>query len=258
MLGVTGFLWANCASYFVRSGSPYVTGWGMPPGVHVWFEEIGFPFVIYSLSIGGIVPQFRCPWINWVGNVVVAVTVSYVLAIRLARHLPPLWPGQSRAFRYSLRGLLGTMVVVGVLLGMGTASRLLGLLVRNIVCLAGPVGVYAWCLYGRQLGWVRLTVAALGLTLMALAIDLPYQEPPIDGHAVVNAILPILEPTWSSGSVHRVGHPQLAFTTRLVGLTVVRSVVPVFGLLSLFVIVSAAYSAVRHYHRGRKGHSHET
>jgi hypothetical protein len=28
-LGVVMFLLVNCVSYFVRSGAPYVTGWGM-------------------------------------------------------------------------------------------------------------------------------------------------------------------------------------------------------------------------------------
>jgi hypothetical protein len=198
MLGMTTFIAANCASYFVRSGAPYVTGWGSRPGVHGLYEGIGFPLRSFGISFGSFGPFFCWNWTNWLGNVVVAAAVSYVLSARFANRLPPLWLGQSSAFRYSLRGLLGCMTTACVLLGIAMLSRPWGILVRNGVCLAVPIFVYGWWFYRRQLGWTRLTVAALGLTLMTLAIDLRYQEPALEIGSIARAILPI-GADWGAG-----------------------------------------------------------
>ncbi len=251
MLAVTAFVFANCISYFVRSGTPFVTGWGRPPGVDGWYEEVGFPFVLYERSLGGIVPRCRRPWINWVGNLAVAITISYFSAIYLANRLPPLWPGQSRAFRYSLRELLGSIAVFSVLLGTAMTSRPWGLLVRNIVCLAGPVCVCAWFWHRRQASWVHIAVAGVGLTLLTLALDFRYQEPPIDRHAIVEAMLPAAEPKWSSDWAHWEDYWRRTSTRDLIVLTLVRAMVPVFGLLSLLVIGSATHSVVRQYYAVR-------
>ena len=92
MLGVTIFVVANCISYFVLSGTPYVTGWGEAPGEYFrWFERIGFPFVICDVSVGGFTPGYSWSWINGLGNVAIAITVSCLFSMRLGNSVPPLW-----------------------------------------------------------------------------------------------------------------------------------------------------------------------
>jgi hypothetical protein len=212
MLGMTAFVAANCISYFARSSAPYVTVWGIALGYgHDRYEAIGFPFeILEGLIIGG---EYACSYYSWssssiklAANVVVAAIVSYSFARWLADRLPPLWQGYSRTSQYSLRGLLAVVTIVCLALGIGTRSSAWGLAVRNLTCFGGPIAVYAWYLYRRQISWMWLAVAGVGLTLLTLAMDFRYQDLPI----------------------------------RSAGLTVIRTVVPVFGLLFLFVVIHAA------------------
>jgi hypothetical protein len=210
MLGMTAFVAANCISYFVLSRAPYVTAWGSALG-HNYYEAIGFPFeILEELIVGG---EYACSYYSWssssialVANVVVAAIVSCFVARWWADRLPPLWSGYSRTSQYSLRGLLAVVTIVCLVLGIGTRSLAWALAVRNLTCFVGPVATYAWYLYRRQISWVWLAIAGVGLTLLALAMDFRYQDPPI----------------------------------RFVGLTAIRTSVPVFGLLSFLVIIHAA------------------
>jgi hypothetical protein len=241
VLALTAFIFANCISYFERSGEPYVTGWGMlRPGANDIQEAIGFPLKVYGLAGGFLFLS----WINCLGDLVIALTASGLSSVFLAKRLPPLWPGQSRAFRYSLRALLSGVTVFCLLLGIAITSRSLGLIVRSIVCFGGPSCTCAWLLYRRQVAWVPLGIVAVGFTLITLAVDFHYQDPPIDGHMLINAFLPFVEVTspedWSQDVEH-------AIARMVVGLTMIRASVPVLGLVSLFVIASAAHCIIRQY-----------
>jgi uncharacterized membrane protein YgcG len=248
MLAVTVFVFANCISYFIRSHAPYVTGWGTRPGVGGWCEAIGFPFVVYDWSIGGIVPYFRGSWVNLVGNLGVALAIGWLFAKYSAHRLPPLWPSASRVFQYSLIELLSVITVVGLVLGTAMLSRSWCLLVRNTVCLGGPFFAYGWSVYRRQASWIYLTIAALGLTLLTLTLDLHYQVPWIDRHAVLEAAPRLTEPQRWFESGDWPDDARQSLTRRPIGLTIIRATVPVLGLLSFLAIVSASYSLMRQYH----------
>jgi hypothetical protein len=221
MLGITTFVAANCISYFVLSDAPYVTGWGQRPGWYDFFEVIGFPFVMF----GAANTQMSSSSINCLGNLVVAVSVSYFFARHVAHRLPPLWAGYCRTFRYSLCGLLVVTTVVCFLLGIAMAGPGWGLTVRNLTCLGGPPVIYAWYLYRRAISWTWLAAVSVGLTLLVLPIDCRY-DPFMD--MIVSSGL-----YWYYGGLHFIAQ------------AIIRAVVPILGLLSSFVIVHAAYEVVR-------------
>jgi hypothetical protein len=244
MLGTTAFVAANCISYFVSSPTPYVTGWGCAPGRNYFSETIGFPFEV--LSIGeSCAPYHEWSSINLAANVVVAAIVSYFVARWLADRLPPVWPGYSRTSQYSLCGLLAIVTVVLVMLGMATKNPAWGLAVRNVTCFGGPVAIYAWYLCSRQISWMWLTVAAIGPTLLALTIDFRYQDPDIGSSQILKAVLPLVQPAELTDWVAQGEYSHRLFARCFVGLTVIRTVVPIFGLLSLLVLTHAAYDIVR-------------
>ena len=221
MLGMTAFVAANCISYFVLSGAPYVTGWDQRPGSHDFSEAIGFPFVMFSIANA----KMSSPFINCLGNLAVATFVSYLLARHLAHRLPALWMGHCRTVRCSLYGVLGVAIAVCLLLGIAMAGPGSGLAVRNVICLGGPPMIYVWYLYRRHLGWTRLVIATIGLTLLVLPIDYRY-DPVLD--MIVSS-----ESYWYYGGLHFVGQ------------TIIRDVVPIFGLMSLLVVVHAGGNIVR-------------
>jgi hypothetical protein len=70
-------------------------------------------------------------------------------------------------------------------------------------------------------------------------MDLRYQEPPIDGRAMVRAVQPIAEPQWGASAAEHDEYVLLSFTRLFSTITVVRAIVPVFGLMSLLVILDA-------------------
>ncbi len=242
MLAVTAFVLANCVSYFDRSGEPYVTGWGVPASRDEILEGLGFPFEIYILGVQGL---SAFSWLNLFGNLLVALLVSYLFSFFFAHCLPSLWPGQTRILRYPLRALLGSMTVAAVLLGLAMMCRSLGLVVRNTVCLAGPVGAVATIFYWRRASWPLLVATAVGLTLLTLAVDIRYQDPPIDLHQIGKAALRAMDLTaWGDREEDAVWY---YFTRFWVAITITRATVPVFGLMSLLVIASGTYSVIRQY-----------
>lgn len=245
MLALALFAFANSISYFARSSAPWVTLFGAHPSDPRWNEAVGFPFVLCEQSFGGITAWIRCPWINWLGNLAVAIAIGCLSARCVTTRLAPVWPRQARGLHFSLRGMLAAVTVVGVLLGVGTISRSWGLLVRNSTCLAGPICIFGWSLYQRRTSWFGLTLAAFGLTLLSLTLDLRYQEPPVDRHAVVKAFLPAAKPNWGSSSAEWEEYSRNAFTMYLIGRTALRAAVLVFGLLSFLALGSAAYTLLR-------------
>lgn len=219
MLGLTAFVAANCVSYFIRSATPYMTTWGVPAEVMFWHEEVGFPFIMFHVCAGN---AFFAYWrlVNVLGNVAIATGASYIFATRFAEHLPPLWPGRSRVFRYSMGELFGGTTIACALLGLAMISQCWGHLVRNLVYIAAPVCAYAWFLCRRQASWIYLAMTALGLTLVALIINLHYEEP-----------------------------SSFDFDIELVVcLAVTRTLVPISGLLSLMILANVAYDVIRHYY----------
>lgn len=153
---------------------------------------------------------------NGIGNFSIAIVTSYVLARVLEDRLPPLWAGHSRVVRFSLRTLLGGITAFCILLGLALKSPSLGYAVRNVCCFGGPIAAAAWLLYRQQVSWVRLGILSVGFTMLTLMIDFHYL-----------------------GS----GFFYLVFRD----LTVIRAVVPVFGLLSLLAIAHPAYLTIRRY-----------
>jgi hypothetical protein len=236
MLAVTAFILANCISYFVRSGAPYVTGWGTPPWRGELSETVGFPFEMYGISFGRI----RLVWVNLLGNIGIAVVASYLFSLRFGHRLPPLWSQHSRSIRFSLRAVLGGMTITCLLLGVAMTSASVGLVVRNVVCLAGPVLGWGWLFYRQRASWASLTAVAFGVTLMTLAVDVRYQDASIEGRGILTVLLswtPMCDGDWPDG-----------FGTVCIVHPVMRASVPVFGLLSFLVIVSVTYSVIRQYY----------
>ena len=116
--------------------------------------------------------------------------------------------------------------------------------VRNTVCLAGPVGAVATIFYWRRASWPLLVATAVGLTLLTLAVDIRYQDPPIDLHQIGKAALRAMDVTaWGDREEDAVWY----FTRFWVAITITRATVPVFGLMSLLVIASSTYSVIRQY-----------
>jgi hypothetical protein len=247
MLGMSAFIFANCISYFVLSRAPYVTGWGYRPGWHDILEEIGVPFVSYSLANGFL----SCPWINWIANFIVATTISLLFATLLADHLPLLWVGHSRDFRYSLLGLLIVVTIIGIILGIGMKYKVWGFAVRNLICFGGPYGIYAWYLYRRRLSWTWLTIAGIGLILMVLTIDFRYQQF-FNMNEIVKVILYCVPPDEHADVADWTEYAAGCRTMCFVTLMIIRTVVPIFGSLSLLVIIHAAYDIVRRCSFGRE------
>lgn len=238
MLTMTGFAFANFISYFVRSSTPFVTVLGRPAGVPVWHEMVGVPFVLFDYSWGYIIPILHVRWINLIANFAVAFTASYVAAVSLADRLPPLWPGQSRSFRFSLLALFFIITLAGVLIAIATLSQSWGLLVRNVVCLAGPIGVYSWSMYRRRTSWVLLVVAAVGLSMLTSAVDLRYEER-----------LFFIQPDWRTVFLDWEKYSNGAFTRSIIGVTLIRASVTVFGVLSVLLISTYTYTLLRQHFR---------
>lgn len=140
-----------------------------------------------------------------------------------------------------MRAALGGITVVCILLGIAMTNRSSGLAVRNVLSFGVPVCAYAWLLYRRQLGWVRLGIVAVASSLIVLAVDFHYQDPPIDGYRIVNALLPNVRvrspPDWTE-------HAKRAYAVATVGLATIRALVPLFGLLSFLTIVCAINSII--------------
>lgn len=252
-LSIAGFVAANCASYFIYSNKPYVTGWGVRPHATGIDEAAGFPFVSYGADWVSIVPSFFWSWSGWLGNLVVAATASFLVAKLMARVLTPLWSDHARAFCCSGRRVVGSLLAGCLLFSICMASRRWALLVRNCVAIIGPVCVYSWWLYRRKLSWVRILVAGFAMAGFALAVDLVYQEPPIDVHAIFRAALPITPPSWDAPAAEHREYLLLDFTREWFTITAVRTLVPVFGLFSSLVLLNAAYVSVRARYGGLTG-----
>jgi len=174
----------------------------------------------------------------------VASVLSWLLSRRMAGGPPPLWAGHARQFQYSVAGLLGVSFLVSLALGVGRLGPAWGLAVRNTLCLGGPVVVYAWCLFRRRLGWVRLAIATLGLIALTLAMDFQYSGQ-FDAEVIVKALLPLGEVKPRADTFEYFGkHYARAFFS----LTLVRAVVPVAGLMSGCVLLHAGGPLVRYYY----------
>ena len=89
-------------------------------------------------------------------------------------------------------------------------------------------------------------MAALAMTLLALAVDLQHQGPEFDGRLILR---PLLSPFGLEWATSGTAQGNVWFTRVYFSVTAVRIVVPVFGLLSLvvslMVIVPFAYTVVR-------------
>jgi hypothetical protein len=233
MIGITAFVGANCITYFVLSPAPYVTGWGIRPGCHDFFEVVGFPFVMLS-----ILNESRCfSLISCFGNLVVGLVVSYFFARRLAHRLPPFWIGQHRTCRCSLCELLVVITVICLFLGVGMAGPGCGLVVRNLVCLAAPLVIYAWLLYRRNVNWAWLAISVVGLTVLALLMDYRYEEPMFFADRIKGALLSLVG-AGGQGRATGWGYTVPPF----VALTIFRAVVPIYGLMSLLVIAHVGFN----------------
>ncbi|MBN2579153.1 MAG: hypothetical protein JXB10_09200 [Pirellulales bacterium] len=275
LLGLTFFVAANCISYFVLSHPLHVAAWEIRTVADA-NEKIGFPFVIFEggggFSAGG---GYAWYWLGAFGDLVTAVTAGYLfslyvthhlprwlrktlfygapdrLSLYLAHSLPPLWAGHSRGFRYSLRGLLGTITAVLLLFGIGMCGPAWSVAVVGFVCLAGPITFYAWCSHRRQLSWTRLTAAAVGMVLLALTVDYSNRIPTLNrqGIEIAKAFLPVTDPQDEGNRF---------FARFDLSLTLIRLGVPVFGGLALLVIADAAFASIRQIRKrktGKKGKS---
>jgi len=228
MVVMSAFVAVNCLSYFVHSGLPFVSGWGMRArGME--FEALGCPLCFYCVSFGGPVAHSHWSWINLTGNVGVAVIVACAVCWRFADRLPPLWIGHAKVFRFSLIELMFAVTLACVLLGTGMISATWGLWVRNMACFVGPISVYAWHLHRSTLSWVGLTIAMTALTLIAIILGFRYEDPRIDGSAVLMSSLPPNDASaWAL--------PDRDLLRHTIARTVVRATVPVWGTISLLVV----------------------
>ena len=232
MLGMAAFLAANCISYFVRSELPYVTGWGMRPGSLDYIEAIGFPFAILSVAK----TQTFFSLVNFLVDLVVAILVSKFLAVYLAHRLPPLWERHCRRFRYSLRETFATATIVCLFFGVAMTGPGWGLTVRNTVCLAAPPALYPWYLHRRTLGWLRLTTAAVGLTLFVILLACRYEDPFFFG----DQFRDVVDFCFRGGE--RFGVAKCNFSgLHFACLPIVRAAVAVFGAFSFLVLLHAVY-----------------
>ena len=232
MLGMAAFLAANCISYFVRSELPYVTGWGMRADSSDYMEAIGFPFAILSV----VKTQTVFSLVNLWGDLVVAILGSTFLAGYLAHRLPPLWERHCRRFRYSLRGTFVTATLFCVFFGVAVAGPGWGLTVRNTACLAAPPALYVWYLHCRTLGWLRLTTAAVGLTLFAILLAYRYEDP----FFFADRFRDVVDSCFRGGE--RLGVAKWNFTgLHFACVPIIRAAVPVFGIFSFLVLLHAVY-----------------
>lgn len=227
ILGMSAFLAANCVSYFMLSEAPYVIGWDVRLGDYDIYKSIGFPFVMFSI----IQTQMYASSLNCLGNLIVAIIVSYFFAKHVTNRLPPLWKGSDRALHFNLYGFLIIAIVLSIILGISMIGPGLGLTIRNIICLGGSPLIYVWLIYRRRIGWTRLASATVGLTILVFLIDCRYAR-------LINIILL----SWNDFST--------SAKLYIFGLTIIRIIVPVFGLMSLAVIIHIGYSITRQ--NGRK------
>jgi hypothetical protein len=241
MLGVAAFMLANCASYVLRSGAPHLAGWGLlPPGRTDINEAIGFPWLVFGLR-GGLL---SASWAASAADLAVAAVAGCLCSRCLAARLPPMWPGQSRGLCCLPQCLVSGAAVVCATAAIATGSRSLGLVMRNVICFAGPVAVYAAFRCVRRAGWGNLAIAAAVLVAAALAVDARYQSPPVGTRLAARALLPLAWPCQPEGLA---AVAERAYSQSVVGLTVIRTSVPVFGLLSLGAVMSAISAVARRW-----------
>ena len=240
MLIVTAFIAVNCGSYFVYSGVPHVTGWGIP-AFGCEFEEIGFPFRFHIVAHGCITSHSSWSWTALLGDLGVALLAAWVFSGSLATRLPPLWEEHECTLQYSLGGLLRLIAAFAVALGVGTANPACGLVVRNLLCFAGPLVAFAWCSRCWRLGWARLAIAALSLSVVAIGLGFRYEDPRIDGHTLLAAYGP--HESLAAAVDSNVYLP--CYLRHVIARTFVRAMVPVFGLMSLVMLLHTAREVLR-------------
>jgi hypothetical protein len=254
LLGLSVFVAVNCWSYYRDSETPYVAGWGAQPWESHYKEEIGFPYWMCFLSgsRGCLVPVSRHVFLigNWhighcIGNALIAIMVSYFFATRIAKGLPPPWSARPMAWRYSLGGLLIGITLVCSLLGMASLPDNVCAVIRNCVCFAAPICVYLWYLWRGRLGWGRLIASGLGLTLFAMAADIGYQLPDSDTSRAMISMLPgdWMDHSMAESDLQAYWHDRGALL--IAGISILRAMVPIFGLLATAVVVTEIYRVLQ-------------
>ena len=238
MLGMSIFIAANCISYFVYSGTPFVAVWNInPTETGDIYEGVGFPFVVYSIVYGG----YTWDPVNLAGNFAIALIVSFISANWFNRFLPPLWHDYTR-FRYSLLGLFVVITIFCFLISIAMINQFWGSAIEILVCLCAPVVIYSWHVYRKNIGWLWLAIDAIGLTIFVLVIDIHYRESFVSLNQMVKAFIPILQLDKQSGLSDE--HWELSITRWIVGVAVIRAAVPIFGSISLMVILQAIYCII--------------
>jgi hypothetical protein len=236
MLGMSIFIAANCISYFVYSGTPFVAGWYVnPTKTGDILEKVGFPFVVYSISIG----MYSWYPLNLAGNFAIAMIASFISANRFNRFLPPLWHDYT-SFRYSLLGLFVVTTIFCLLISIAMINQFWGHAIEILVCLCAPVLIYSWHLYSKNIGWLWLAIDAIGLTIFVLIIDIHYRKSFVSLNQIIKAFIPILLLDKQSGLSDE--RWELSITRWIVGASVIRVAVPIFGLISLMVILQVIYA----------------
>ncbi len=237
MLALSAFILTNCASYFVVSELPYLTGWGPRPGWCGDFGEgVGFPFVLFRAEKANL----SFSMVNGLADLAVALIVSWMFARFFSSRLPPLWVEHRRAMRVDLQEIFFLLTSACLLLGVSMAGSGYGLPARNIACFLAPPAVYAWYIYRRRLGWTRLATASVGLFGAALLIELRYSDFYFTSVLLRESILGCVRAGTAHDAVLQIERALLAS-----GLTLIRAAVPIFGLVSLLVVANVVYDSIR-------------
>ena len=237
MFALSAFILTNCASYFVVSHLPYLTGWGARPGWCGDFGEgVGFPFVLFRAEKCNL----SFSMVNGLADLAVALIVSWMFARFFSSRLPPLWVEHRRTMRVDLQEIFVLLTSVCLLLGVSMAGSGYGLPARNIACFLAPPAVYVWYIYRRRLGWVRLATVSFGLFGAALIIELRHGDSDFLSGLVRECILSAVRADTAHSAVLEIRRALLASY-----LPLVRAAVPIFGFVSVLVVADVICVSIR-------------
>jgi hypothetical protein len=158
------FVELNCISYLVRSG-----GQNLFRTKSDFLEAIGFPFLISK--IGGLQGSLFFQWYALAGDIILALSVSYIITEKCAHKMPFTLRENSVPMQFSLRSIFLLFICFALLLSVSRLDTRLQSITQDLIRFIGPIVIGLIWMKNRQASWLWLVASGTCLMIMALLID---------------------------------------------------------------------------------------
>jgi hypothetical protein len=163
-IGLICFVELNCISYLVRSG-----GQNLFRTKNDFLEAIGFPFLISE--IGGLQGSLFFQWYALAGDIILALSVSYIITEKCAHKMPFTLRENTVPMQFSLRSIFLLFICFALLMSVSRLDTKLQSITQDLIRFIGPIVVGLIWMKNRQASWLWLVASGTCLMIIALLID---------------------------------------------------------------------------------------